>query len=251
MTKSIALKPIVALAATLAVLLLSPVTAHPASAPAAEEADSEPAREDAAESLVRQALEKKLAGARIEIIGQVRWSRGQAPERLDSVSLLSENSRGEAIFIAKGRTGDTLRSAEGAIGYAAWVPARVAKRRVLPHETLTDDAFARQELNIASGMGFEYRGVVLPAETEITRLEARQTIVEGQFLVSSAVQRVPDIRRGDAIRVQLISNGLTLSTLGTAEEPGYIDGQVRVMTTKTKRALAGKLRAGGVVEVNL
>ena len=114
------IKPFFALAATLAVLLLSPTTAHPASAPA----DSESvAQEGATESLVRQALEKKLQGARVEIIGQARWLRGQAPDELESVSLLSENSRGEAIFIAKGRTGDSLRSAEGTIGYAAWVPA--------------------------------------------------------------------------------------------------------------------------------
>ncbi len=240
-------KLIVSLVASLAVLLLSAATAHTATSAVSDEQ----AELGVTETLVREALQKKFSGARVEVLGAVRWQRGQAPETVDSVTLVSENSRGESSFTAKGHTGNAVRTAEGVLSYSSWSPVRIAKRRILPGEKLTEEFFSSQELNLALGNGYEYRGVVLPAETDLSRLETRQTIIEGQFLISSAVQKIPDIRRGDAVRVQLISGGLTLSTLGTAEEPGLIDQNVRVMTTSTKRSLAGRLRAGGIVEVNL
>ena len=240
-------KYVVSLVASLAVLLLSASTAHPAVQAAADEQ----AEQGPTEVLEQTALQKKFSGARVEVLGAVRWTRGQVPEVVDSIVLVSENSRGETSFTAKGRTGESVKTAEGVASYSSWVPVRIAKRRILPGEKLTAESFAPQELNVALGTGYEYRGIVLPGDADISHLETRQTIVEGQFLVSSAVQRIPDVRRGDAVRVQLISGGLTLSTLGTAEEAGYVDQNVRVMTTSTKRMLAGQLKAGGIVEVNL
>jgi flagella basal body P-ring formation protein FlgA len=69
--------------------------------------------------------------------------------------------------------------------------------------------------------------------------------------MSSAVERVPDVRRGDSVRVRIISNGLTLTAQAMASEPGYLNGPVRVLTAQTKRELSGKLVSTGVVEVKL
>jgi flagella basal body P-ring formation protein FlgA len=88
-------------------------------------------------------------------------------------------------------------------------------------------------------------------DAELMHLESRQTILQGQFITSSAVQRIPDIRRGDSVRIRMISGGLAVSTQGTAEEPGYINGKMRVMANKSKREFVGELSADGVVEVKL
>jgi flagella basal body P-ring formation protein FlgA len=93
--------------------------------------------------------------------------------------------------------------------------------------------------------------VILDQSSDITKLQARQTLIEGQPLLSSAVERVPDVRRGDFVRVKIVSNGLTLSAQATASEPGYLNGPVRVLTAQTKRELSGKLISSGVVEVKL
>jgi flagella basal body P-ring formation protein FlgA len=89
------------------------------------------------------------------------------------------------------------------------------------------------------------------ADQAIANYEAIQTIMEGQFLVTSSFRKVPDVRRGDSIRVNIVSNGLILMALGTSEESGYINHSIRVRTGKTKRELVGKLLPGGVIEVKL
>jgi flagella basal body P-ring formation protein FlgA len=104
---------------------------------------------------------------------------------------------------------------------------------------------------VAAGQPFEYRGVILNKDVDVRGLESRQTILEGQFVTSTAVQRVPDVRRGDAVRIHLVSEGLSLVTTGAADEPGFLDGQVRVITSKSKRQLVGRLQRDSVVEVRL
>jgi flagella basal body P-ring formation protein FlgA len=201
------------------------------------------------QEILKDSLKEKLGAktARIEFAGPIRWTRGEAPTETEQVKILSVTARGEAQFVV--RNGEN--SVEGIVPYSAWVAAKVATRRVMPGETLQADAFHTQEVNVASGLGYEFRGVVMPGDTDVGALEARQTILEGQFLASSAVRKTPDVRRGDVVRIHLISNGVTLSTLGIAEEAGYFSKQVRVMTQKTKRELLGELSPGRIVEVKL
>lgn len=191
---------------------------------------------------IRAELSRKLPNARIELMSGVRWTRGSADEAA-SATVLNLSPRGEAHVVADG--------AEGWVSYSAWVPAHVALRRIAPGERIMEEQFVSQQVNVASGNAFEYRGTILGGETPISGLETRQTVVEGQFLTSSAVQRVPDIRRGDSVRIQLISGGLIVSTTGMAEEPAYLNGRVRVMAQKTKREFVGQLVGNGLVEVKL
>jgi len=209
-------------------------------------------REDATDrvlDLLQRGLALRHNGSRVELTSNIRWSRGSLPGKTDSVSIISETPRGEVQFAVRGESARDY--AEGWVTFAAWVPARVAIRRIHPGEKLSPDLFAAQEVNIASGMPYEYRGVIFPRDARVDGLEVRQTVLEGQFLTTSAVQRVPDIRRGEPVKIHLKSGDLTLTTHGVAGEPAYISGQVRVMTGKTKRELIGQLRDGGVVEVSL
>lgn len=195
----------------------------------------------------RQALAQKYPQARVEITGEIQRVRGALPASADRVSLLGENGRGEATLLAV--TGET--SAEIRVSYLAWIFARVANRRIMPSEALTEASFLKREVNLSEGQAFVYRGVILPASEEVARLETRQSILEGQFLTQSAVQRIPDLKRGDWVKIQLNSGDLQLSTTGNAAEPGFTRGLVKVITTKSKRELAGTLRPDGIVEVKL
>jgi flagella basal body P-ring formation protein FlgA len=111
--------------------------------------------------------------------------------------------------------------------------------------------FTPRDVNVAVGQAHEERGVILESGRALTGLQARQTILEGQLLLSSAVERIPDVHRGDVVRVELLSNGLSLVTQGVVEEPGFTGESIHVMASKTKRELMGRLAANGVVEVRL
>jgi flagella basal body P-ring formation protein FlgA len=108
-----------------------------------------------------------------------------------------------------------------------------------------------QEVNVASGLAHEYRGILLSSAEDLSRLEARQTLLEGGVVTATAVRRIPDLRRGDAVRIEVISGDVHLSAPALALEPGVINQKIKVQTLKTKRELVGLLRSGGTVEVRL
>jgi flagella basal body P-ring formation protein FlgA len=201
-------------------------------------------------SSVTQELEKscrQFNHPRISL-GLIKLIGGKLPTQIQSIALLSENDRGEAQFNVLGADGAT---AQIIVNYAAWVPVRVANKRITPGERIFSEAFNTQEVNVATGMPYELRGVLLSNTEDVSRLESRQTILEGQYLVSNAVQKVPDVRRGDSVRILVISGDLNLTTIGTASEPGYSNSNIKVVTGPTHRELTGVLQPGGVVEVKL
>lgn len=196
-------------------------------------------------------LSKRFPNARVELSEELHWTSSRPEGQIVSIRVGDENARAQVGFTVETRDDQGPHRGYGYATFGAWLPARVAVRRVMPGEKLQNDQFELREIDVASGTQREFRGVILDQRSEITQLQARQTLIEGQPLLSSAVERVPDVRRGDFVRVKIVSNGLTLSTQATASEPGYLNGPVRVLTAQTKRELSGKLISSGVVEVKL
>lgn len=194
---------------------------------------------------IKRELSKRLPDARLELIGDVRWVSEFGSDVISDLRILEDTAKGDVHFTVNESEG------EGWISFSAWTPAWVAIKRVFPGQKLSSEMFVLQDVNVASGTAREYRGVLLRKDQELTSLEAKQTVLEGQYALSTAVQRVPDVRKGESVRIQLLSGEVVLNTAGTAEETAYLDGTVRVMIAKTKRQLVGKLRSGGVVEVQL
>jgi flagella basal body P-ring formation protein FlgA len=200
-------------------------------------------------SVLQKEISTNYGDAEIQLSSNIQWVKGGNPAMPARITLLGDDGRGNLHFSV---TDDlTFRVSEGWISFSAWVPARIALKRIRPGELLQPDHFVVQNVNVALGQPREYRGLILSQTTELQGLEAIQTILEGQFLLSSAVQRIPDVRRGDSVQVKLISGDLILTTQGHAEEAAYLNRPVRVMTGKNKRELMGYLQSGGVVEVKL
>ncbi len=194
-------------------------------------------------AVLRGDLAKKYPKAKVDVGTSIQWLRGGLPQEIADVRILNETGRGDVQF--------SVGTSLGSVSYSAWAPVHVAVRRILPGEKLAADQFVSQEINLVSGQAFQYRGVILPEGAAIEGLEARQTILEGQNLLTTAVQRTPDIRRGDVVRIELQSGDLRLTTQGIAQEPSYLSQPVHVISAKTKRELIGTLSSAGVVEVKL
>ncbi len=204
--------------------------------------------------VVRGELTKRYPGARVELTSAIQWlmvgggisrSATNSPQgEVLSVRVGDENARGEVPFSVESRDDSGLKLSWGRATFAAYVSARIAIRRLQPGEAVHPEGFVVQEVNVAFGPNREIRGLIMPPSDPLNRLETRQTVLEGQPLLLSAIERVPDIRRGDSVRIELVSGSLTI-------EPGFLDGQIHVMSLKTKRELIGKLMSGGIVEVRL
>lgn len=193
---------------------------------------------------LRAELSKQYPGARIELDEKIEWEQEISVEQISKVQILNENARGEIRFSVN-------QEVEGTVSFSAWVPAWVAQKRIFPGERLSQDVFVLREVNVSTGLAREYRGVLLPKTANLSQLEARQSILEGQFALSSGVQKIPDVRKGEPVQIKLTAGGIILTTSGIAEEPSYIHQPVRVLTSKSKRSLTGKLMSDGTVEVKL
>jgi len=197
------------------------------------------------QDIVRSEIAHQYIGARIEITQSLRLIQGTLPAQIQTVRVINEPVHGEAILSVNDGAAQIRAT------YTAMVPALVAKVRVSPNQRLSADMFIHQDVNVATGMAYELKGLILPQEENVAGLQTRQTIMDGQFLTSTAVEKVPDVRKGDDIRIHIISGDLNLTAGGTAAEPGYINNTIKVIVAKTKHELTGLLQADGVVEVKL
>jgi len=206
--------------------------------------------QDSAQLQVTEQLSATFPNARIEITSPL--AKEDLPV-LRSVKIMSVMPKGEAIVQYELAWDEDSKSIfkNQLVKFNAWLEAPVAIRRINQGERLSADLFKNTEVNVAMGLGYEYRGVIASTKTDFAGLEAKNTLLEGQFLISSALQKSPEIRRGDLVKVELMSGDLTLGTQAVAQEPGFVGQNLRILVTKTKKELIGKLKSNNVVEVNL
>lgn len=170
-----------------------------------------------------------------------------------SVRLIEAKPNGVAILEVNGISLSDEKEASQVIQapFEAWVNAPVAIHRIFPNAKLKEEDFKIQPINVATGQGREYRGVLASENTNFDQMESTQSILEGQFVVASAIRKQPDVRRGETVTLELISGDLSLTTQAVIQEPASIGERVRVLTVKTKKEMVGKVKENHSVEVNL
>ncbi len=143
------------------------------------------------------------------------------------------------------------RNMKFGVPFHAWKTVPIAKQKISPRETLEHSQFRFEEIDIAKGLGRQYRNLILSSDSKFNELEAKNTILAGHFPLLNGVQRIPLVRRGDLIKIILKSSGLKLLTSGTALKEAYAGQKISVLTRKNKRKFSGILRKDGSVEVKL
>ena len=113
-----------------------------------------------------RAIGKQYPGAKIVLDPAIHWTHGSPTDDFRSLSILGETSRGETMFAVEGADGE--RSSDGWVGFAAWMPAKVAVRRVFPGDRVSADMFTVQNVNVAAGQAHELRGVIYDAEARVS-----------------------------------------------------------------------------------
>jgi flagella basal body P-ring formation protein FlgA len=206
-------------------------------------------------SLIRVNLMQKIQGAEVRIPSLDKLMNTPPMSNfaeVRTIRLVTDKSTGVAQFEVIGTNSDGKEIVETIqTPYEAWKKVPVATHRIYPNSKLKNEDFKVQDVNVASGVAREFRGVMMPEDTNFNQLQTKQTILEGQYVVTSAIQRTPDLRKGDTVRLELNSGDLSLTTQAVTEEAGSVGSQVRVMTTKTKRELTGMIKEDHSVEVNL
>jgi len=236
----------------LRIVLVLVLTTHVVPAFSAESSTS---HSQGLSELIRSALEERISGADIRIPSLDRLC-DQSPisdyATITKVRLVEDRPNGIALFEISGSgTEGQSRTDLVQTPYSAWKKVLVPIRRINPNSKLKSEDFRTIEINVATGSAREYRGVLASPDLQIDGLQSRQTLLENQFVTTSAIERQPDLKRGDLVRLDLVSGELTLSTQATASETGSVGDRIRVMTTKSKKEVVGTIREDHAVEVRL
>lgn len=236
------------IASTFFVLVLSTLPVEKCHAFSSAELDAELRKQ------IETQLQSRFVGAEIKLPSLEKICQ-QSPlsevDRVQEVRITEDKPQGVLVVEVRGSSDSREIRQSFQTPYEAWVDVQVASRRIYPNTTLKKQDFRVQKINVSSGMPREFRGVLLKPEVDVSTLESRQTILEGHFLTESAVHQQPAVRKGEMVRLELMSGDMSLTTQAIVQEAAQVGQRVRVITLKTKKEMSGKVRPDHSIEVRL
>lgn len=137
------------------------------------------------------------------------------------------------------------------VRFHAWKPCWMSVRRISPKEALTSENVIRTRVDVSQGIGRSIRTTLLAQSEDLSKLQSIGTFLPDRPISMTDVEFIPDVKLGQTVRLELRSSSVSLSTDGIAQEPGYFNKRLRVLSSRTKKILEGKLTPEGVVEVRL
>ncbi len=198
-----------------------------------------------------RALQDRIPYAEIRVPNLEKLSKTEEIQsfgKIDRVKIIEERSNGVAMIDLISAEGKELRIQTP---YEALVKVPIAVHRIFPNTRLTKEDFRLETINVSTGSGKDYRGMIVFDLNTLDQVETKQTILENQFVLRSQIQKSPDLRKGETVQVEMVSGELSLITAGTVLENAYFGNPVRVLTSKTKKEISGKAREDHSVEVRL
>ena len=120
----------------------------------------------------------------------------------------------------------------------------VASQKIKRHQRITSEMVTQAVRRISS----DWSGLVVSKQDVIGR-EAKRMIRAGAVISKDLFRPVPVIHRGDLIKLQVKSSGLTLTTLAYAKEEGNTGETVLVETKQSGKKLKAKILGPGLVVI--
>ncbi len=88
----------------------------------------------------------------------------------------------------------------------------------------------------------------MPLE-DVDGLIAKRSMSYGRAITSDLVETMPEIRKGESVRIVYDNNGIKLETAGIAEEDGFIGKMLTVRNINSQKLVAGNYAGNGRVHV--
>jgi len=85
----------------------------------------------------------------------------------------------------------------------------------------------------------------------IQGLQARRTVGIGDIITEKHVEKIPVVRRGDAIRLIARAGRMSMSAVGEALQDGGIGDRIRVKNSDSGKVVYGQVLEDGAIQVGL
>ena len=125
-------------------------------------------------------------------------------------------------------------------------PVLVAAMDIARYKTLTETDIRIEKRRITNISGNHLSGKQLALGQQTTRALRAGDTIKASNLTAPQV-----IAKGDHVTVTAISDGISVSTAGTAMGKGRVGEQIRVQNNKTERVIKARVTGAGQVQVSL
>jgi flagella basal body P-ring formation protein FlgA len=87
------------------------------------------------------------------------------------------------------------------------MPAYIAKKRIYPGNALKNEDFAIAYVSLNDSFARENSSFIVPPKQQpLEGLEAKNSILEGSYILSTVLKKITAIKRGDPIQIKLSSD---------------------------------------------
>lgn len=125
-------------------------------------------------------------------------------------------------------------------------PVLVAAMDIARYQTLSETDVKIENRRITNISGNHLSGKHLAVGQQTTR-----ALRAGDTIKASNLSAPQVIAKGDHVTVTAVSDGISVSTAGTAMGNGRVGEQIRVQNNKTERVIKARVTAAGQVQVRL
>ena len=97
----------------------------------------------------------------------------------------------------------------------------------------------------------QVRGAYFSDMLSLEGMQARRTLSIGDIITDGHVEKVPVVRRGDAIRLVARAGRMSMSAAGEAMQDGGIGDRIRVKNSDSGKVVYGHVLEDGAIQVGL
>ena len=142
--------------------------------------------------------------------------------------------------------GQTQRKMSVTADVRIWRPVVVASHMIRRGEEMALVGCELSERDVT-----QVRGAYFSDMLSLEGMQARRTLSIGDIITDGHVEKVPVVRRGDAIRLVARAGRMSMSASGEAMQDGGIGDRIRVKNSDSGKVVYGHVLEDGAIQVGL
>ncbi len=127
-----------------------------------------------------------------------------------------------------------------------WRPVVVAS-----HMLRRGEAIGAESCEVAERDVTQVRGQYYADAQALQGMRARRTVGIGDIVTDNHIEKMPVVRRGDAIMLVARAGRMSMSAAGEALQDGGVGDRIRVKNSDSGKTIYGHVLEGGAIQVGL
>ena len=142
--------------------------------------------------------------------------------------------------------GQTQRSMSVTADVRIWRPVVVASHMIKRGEEMAMVGCELAERDVTKVRGAYYSDIQV-----LEGMQARRTLSMGDIITDGHIEKIPIVRRGDAIRLVARAGRMNMSAAGEAMQNGGVGDRIRVKNSDSGKIVYGHILEDGAIQVGL